>query len=146
MSLRDYLEQDIEIVEGEKDEYLSNLLELVFEFIDNSIDMDSLDENSFELLEEILDFTNTDEEDHIEEARTGKRKKVVRQGKKQRKVSCPDNYKAVDKGGAGKKCVKMSQSEKRTRSKASKRAAKKKTNKTSSERKRKRSMKRRTWG
>lgn len=143
MGLRDYLEQDIEIVEGEQDEYLSNLLELVFEFIDNSIDIDNLDEESFEVLEEILEFTNDDEEDPIEEVRTGKKTRVVRGGKRQRKVSCPDNYKAVDKGGAGKKCVKMTQSEKRTRSKAAKRSARKKTNKASTERKRKRSMKRR---
>jgi hypothetical protein len=47
-------------------------------------------------------------------------KKVVRKGKIIRKPICPAGFKAV-----GKKCVKMTQAEKRKRSKASKRSQKK---------------------
>lgn len=140
MSLREYLNTDIEIVEGEKDEYLSDILELVFEFIDNSVDIDQLDEENFELLQEILECCNDEREtDEIDEARKGKRKKVVRAGKRKRKITCDPGYKAVDG-----KCVRMSQSERKTREKAQRKAGKKrKQTSRQAAQKRKRSMRKR---
>lgn len=119
---------------NEEDEYLSDLMESVFNFID-SIDMDGLTEEQEELLEEILEMYDADEE--INEVR---KKRVVRGGKRTRKVTCKEGYKSVNG-----KCVRMSSSEKRTRSKAAKRGArKKKGQKASIQRKRKKSMSKRT--
>ena len=105
----------------------------VFEFID-TLDIESLSNGQYELLEEVLDMYN-DENELNEKA--PKRTRVVRDGKKVVKLQCPSGYKLV-----GKKCVKQSAAEKRTRSKASKRGAKKKSQQTSISRKRKKSMKR----
>lgn len=119
---------------NEEDEYLSDLMESVFNFID-SIDIDNLTEEQEEMLEEILEMYEADDE--VNEAR---KKTVVRGGKRTRKVTCPQGKKAVNG-----KCVRMSASEKRTRSKAAKKGArKKKGQKASIERKRKKSMRKRT--
>lgn len=70
----------------------------------------------------------------------GKKKTVYRDGKRKKKLDCRDGYKAKDG-----KCVKMSSSEKRNRSRAAKKSAKKKTSSTKSKaaRKRKRTDKKR---
>lgn len=148
MSIRDYLKLDdniMQIEEGQEDEYLSNILESFFAFIDNYIDMDKLDENGFCLLQHILEMTendwNKDEEieEEVNEAR-GKKKKVVRGGKRTKKVQCRSGYKSVNG-----KCVRMSQSERRTRSKAQRKGAKKRRQgQSSSIQKRKRSMRKRS--
>lgn len=118
---------------NEEDEYLSDLMESVFNFLD-TIDIDNLTEEQEEMLEEILEMYDADEE--INEV---KKTRVVRGGKRVRKVTCPQGKKAVNG-----KCVRMSSSEKRTRSKAAKRGArKKKTQKAAIERKRKKSMRKR---
>ena len=99
------------------------------------LDIESLSDGQYELLEEVLDMYS-DENELNEKA--PKRTRVVRDGKKVVKLQCPSGYKLVDK-----KCVKQSAAEKRTRSKASKRGAKKKkSQQTSISRKRKKSMKR----
>lgn len=119
---------------NEIDEHFSDLMELVFEFI-NNLDIENLDENQSELLDEILEMYEDDELSEV----AGKKKKVVRGGKRTKKISCPKGYKAV-----GGKCVKMSSSEKKTRERAAKKSAKKKKGKGASiERKRKRSMRKR---
>jgi len=117
---------------NEIDEFMSDLMESVFNFI-VTIDIEELNEDQYELLEEILDMYNGELNE-----KAPKRTRVVRDGKKVTKMQCPSGYKLV-----GKKCVKQSAAEKRTRSKASKRGAKKKKGQqTSISRKRKRSMKR----
>lgn len=119
---------------NEEDEYLSDLMESVFNFLE-TLDFDNLTEDQEEMLDEILEMYEADDE--VNEVR---KEKVVRGGKRTRKLKCPSGKKAV-----GGKCVRMSQSEKRTRSKAAKKAArKKKGQKASIERKRKKSMRKRT--
>lgn len=118
---------------NETDEYLSDLMEMVFEFID-TIDMDNLSEEQDELLEQILDMYDSDEE--LSEV---KKERVVRAGKRVRKVTCPEGKKAVNG-----KCVRMSASEKRTRSKSAKKGARKaKSKRAATTRKRAKSMKKR---
>jgi len=118
---------------NEIDEYLSDLMEMVFKFID-SLDLDNLSEEQDELLEEILEMY--EEEDQLSEKT---KERVVRGGKKTRKLKCKSGYKAV-----GNKCVKMSSSEKHTRSKAAKKGARKsKSKKASTQRKRAKSMRKR---
>jgi len=119
---------------NETDEYLSDMLETAFDFID-TLDFDDLSDEQVELLENFLDMCGSEEE--ISEVR---KERVVRGGKRTRKVKCKSGYKAV-----GGRCVRMSSSERRTRSKAAKRGArKKKGQKKSIERKRKRSIRKRT--
>lgn len=65
-------------------------------------------------------------------------KKVVRNKKVKRKKECGKGKKAV-----GGKCVKMSSTEKRKRSKGAKKGSKKRSSKTSSSRKRKKSISKR---
>lgn len=118
----------------EEDEHLSDLMESVFNLLD-TLDLDNLTEDQEEMLDEILEMYEADDE--VSEAR---KEKVVRGGKKVKKLKCPAGKKAV-----GGKCVRMSQSEKRTRSKAAKKSSrKKKGQKASTERKRKKSMRKRT--
>jgi len=84
-----------------------------------------------EVLEEMYE-----EEDQLSEKT---KERVVRGGKKTRKLKCKSGYKAV-----GNKCVKMSSSEKHTRSKAAKKGARKsKSKKASTQRKRAKSMRKR---
>lgn len=123
------------------DEYLSDLMELVFEFID-MVDDRQLTEDQQEMLEEILDMYDGDEPDEEEEMseQRARKERVVRGGKRKRKLKCPEGKKAV-----GGRCVRMSASERRVRSKAAKRGAKKRrSKKASTEMKRKRSIKKRT--
>jgi len=118
---------------NETDEYVSNLMEQVFGLLD-SFDFDNLSEDQIEMIDEILDTYN--EEEEISE-RTKER--VVRAGKKVRKLKCPEGKKAV-----GNRCVRMTQQEKRVRSKAAKRGSrKKKGKKAATSRKRARSMRKR---
>lgn len=118
----------------EEDEFLSDLFESVFLFLED-VDIDNLDESQFEKLSEILEMLDSDTE-QLEEV---KRERVVRGGKRIRKVKCKQGYKAVNG-----KCVRMSASERRVRSRAAKRSAKKKkTKKSQIERKRQKSLKRR---
>ncbi len=137
---REFLDSEEEIENKlEEDEYLSDLFESIFNFLDE-VDIDNLEPHQQEMFEEILEMTQgddeLDEEDELDEARY---KKVVRGGKRKRKRSCGKGYKSQ-----GGKCVKISQKEKRVRSKAAKKAAKKRKGKKSqTERKRKRSMKKR---
>lgn len=117
-----------------EDEYLSDLFESIYNFLDE-VDIDNLNEEQFEKFQEILEMTDGD----IDSLQEVKKEKVVRGGKKTRKVKCKQGYKAVSG-----KCVRMSSSEKRTRSKAAKRGARKaKSKKTATSRKRQRSIKRR---
>lgn len=142
MNIKEYLySEDIE-PSKEVDEYFSDLMETVFDLIDN-LDYDNLTENQQDLIDEILELYEDDEDDEddeeIDEVKA-KRKKVVRKGRKVRKKMCPRGYKKVDG-----KCVRQSASERRTRSKAAKRAAKKrKGHKSSIQRKRKRSLRKRS--
>jgi hypothetical protein len=116
----------------QEDEFLSDLMESVFLFLED-IDIDNLDESQFDKFYEILEMFDMDEE-NLDEI---KRERVVRGGKKVRKLKCKKGYKAVNG-----KCVRMSAAEKRVRSKAAKRSAKKKkTKKSQTERKRQRSLK-----
>ena len=121
------------------DEFLSDLMELVFEFID-SVDDRQLTEEQQEMLQEILEMYDSDKEDDDEVSEQRARKeRVVRGGKRKRKLKCPEGKKAV-----GGRCVRMSASERRVRSKAAKRGARKRRSKKSStEMKRKRSLKKR---
>lgn len=116
------------------DEHTSELMEVVFELID-SLDMDQLTEDQQDMVDEILEMYDEDPEELDEK----KKERVVRGGKRTRKLKCKSGYKAVNG-----KCVKMSSSERRVRSKAAKKAARKRKGKTSSiTRKRKRSIRRR---
>jgi hypothetical protein len=128
-----YLEEDIEI-----DEYLSDLEEAVFDLID-SLDEDQLNEDQQDIIDDILELTedeSDDIDDELDEART---ERVVRGGKKVRKLKRKPGYKV--KNG---RYVKISSSEKRKRSRGAKKGARKrKSQKSSIERKRKRSMKKR---
>ncbi len=118
----------------EEDEYLSDMLETAFDFID-SLDFDQLSDEQIDLLENFLDMSDSDEE--LSER---KKERVVRGGKRVKKLKCPSGKKAV-----GGRCVRMSASEKRTRSKAAKKGARKaKSKRASTERKRKKSLKKRT--
>lgn len=120
------------------DEYLSDLMELVFEFID-SIDDRQITEEQQDMLEEILEMYDSDEDDEEVSEQRARKEKVVRGGKRKRKLKCPAGKKAV-----GGRCVRMSAAEKRTRSKAAKRGARKRrSKKASTEMKRKRSLKKR---
>lgn len=131
--LNSYIEEPEESLQ-EEDEFLSDLTESVFLFLED-VDIDNLDESQFEKLSEILEMLDSDSE-QLEEV---KKERVVRGGKRVRKVKCKQGYKAVNG-----KCVRMSSSEKRVRSKAAKRSAKKKkSKKTQTERKRQKSMRRR---
>lgn len=119
---------------NETDEYVSDLMESVFNFID-SLDFDDLSEEQIEIIDEILDMYN--EEDEISER---KKERVVRAGKKVKKLKCPEGKKAV-----GNRCVRITSKEKRVRSKAAKRSSRKKKGKQSQiQRKRARSMKKRS--
>lgn len=117
----------------EEDEYLSDMLETAFDFID-TLNFDDLTDDQMELLENFLEMCDSDES--INEVR---KERVVRGGKKVKKVVCPSGKKAVNG-----KCVRMSSSEKRTRSKASKKGAKKsKSKRAATSRKRAKSMRKR---
>ena len=133
---------EVERVEGEVDDYLSELQELFFEFIESHVDMDYLTEEQLEILDKILELTESEDEEDDEEVSEalGKRKRVVRGGKKQRKLQCPKGYKAQ-----GGRCVRQTAKEKRTRQKAQKKGARKRrTKQAQATRKRQRSMRRRT--
>lgn len=117
----------------EEDEYLSDILETAFDFID-TLDFDDLSDEQMELLENFLEMCDSDEE--LSEVR---KERVVRGGKKVKKVVCPAGKKAVNG-----KCVRMSASEKRTRSKSAKKGAKKaRSKRASTSRKRAKSMRKR---
>jgi hypothetical protein len=126
-------EEDIEI-----DEYLSDLEEAVFDLID-SLDEDQLNEDQQDIIDDILELTedeSDDIDDELDEART---ERVVRGGKKVRKLKRKPGYKV--KNG---RYVKISSSEKRARSKAAKKGARKrKPQRSSIQRKRKKSLRRR---
>ena len=125
-----YLEE-----EPNSDEYMSDLMETVFELID-SLDMEELSDEQQDLVDEILEFYDEDSEEELDEKR---KERVVRGGKRTKKLKCKKGYKAVNG-----KCVRMSSSERRVRSKAAKKASRKRRSKTSSiTRKRKRSMRKR---
>lgn len=117
-----------EYEESDFDEMLESLIDFV-----SLIDLDSLNEEQIEQIDKIIDLM---EEDEILSERT---ERVVRQGKRVRRKICRAGYKVQDG-----KCVKISASEKRHRSKSAKRAAKKKRGQKSIiARKRARSMKKR---
>jgi len=135
--LEDTNSEITEEVEGDFSLQLSDLMESVFTLID-SFEEDGLDEDQEELIEEILAIYDGETDEILDEAKK-QIKRVVRAGKRVRKVVCGKGYKAVSG-----KCVKMGASEKRVRSKSAKKAAKKKRGKQSSiNRKRKKSMKKR---
>ena len=118
---------------SESDEFVSDLMESVFDFID-SLDFDNLSEDQVELLDNVLEMYN--EEDELSEKA---KERVVRGGKRVKKLKCKEGYKAV-----GNRCVKMSSSEKRTRSKAAKKGSRKaKSKRVSTQRKRAKSMRKR---
>ena len=118
---------------GETDDYVSDLMEQVFSLID-TFDFDELSEEQIEMLDDILEMYDEDEE--ISEV---KRERVVRGGKRVRKIKCPEGKKA-----SGGRCVRMTAKEKRVRSKAAKRGARKKKGKQASiQRKRARSVRKR---
>lgn len=111
----------------EQDDLTENLIEFL-----SMIDLDSLNEQQNEKINEII---NLMQEDEFLNERT---QRVVRSGKKTRKVVCKKGYKAQDG-----KCVKMTSKERKTRSKAAKRSSRTKTNKSSTERKRQKSLRKR---
>jgi hypothetical protein len=122
----------------EIDEYLSDLEEAVFDLI-NSLDEDQFNEDQQDIIDDILELTEDDSEYIDEEINEVQRERVVRGGKKVRKLKRKPGYKV--KNG---RYVKISSSEKRKRSRGAKKGARKrKSQKSSIERKRKRSMKKR---
>lgn len=117
---------------NEEDEFTSDLLELMYELLD-TFDLDTLNEEQVDLLNEFLDFTDEDNS-FLDERR---KEMVIRNGKRIRKLKCKEGYKAI-KG----KCVRMTSSERRVRSRSAKYAAKKRKGKKSQiQRKRQRSLK-----
>lgn len=138
---RKYLNKKNMITEA--DEYWSDLMSYVFEFID-TLDIDNLTEEQDELLEEILTmYSSEDDEmdvlDDSEDLSEVKKKLVVRAGKRMRKIDCPEGKKAVNG-----KCVRITASEKRVRSKSAKKSARKRKGKQAAiSRKRAKSLKKR---
>lgn len=119
------------------DEYLSDLMEQVFKLID-SIDDENLTEEQEEIIEKIIEMYDEDSEDE-DSINENVIKKVIRHGKLVRKVSCKKGWKSVHG-----KCVKMTPSEIRVRSKSAKKSARKRKSKqTIINKKRERSMKKR---
>ena len=117
--------ETIEEEEGEVDDWLSDLLELVFEFA-NSFDEDQLSDDQFELLEEILDMLDDEDEDDEDDVDEAKTEVVVRGGKKKRRVKPKKGFRVVDG-----KYVKMTPAEMTMRKKAAKRGARKRKSKKS---------------
>lgn len=110
------------------------LIESLMDFI-AMLDLDDLSECQIEKLDEAMELIM---EDEFLSEQVGRVKRVVRQGKKIRRKFCKTGYK-LQNG----KCVKMSQQEKRKRSKSARRSAKKKRGqKASIQRKRSRSIRR----
>lgn len=122
-----------------EDEYLDELNELIFEFID-SLDLEALSEDQADKLDELLSFiTDMDieyedgEEEDLEENLSEDelneiaKKRVVRQGKVIRRVFCRPGFKAM-----GSRCIKMTSKERRVRKKAARRTARKVKGKKSS--------------
>ncbi|MDY0215178.1 MAG: hypothetical protein RBS24_06695 [Bacilli bacterium] len=132
-----------------EEEYLEELNELIFDFID-SLDLEELSEDQAEKLDDLLTFiTDMDieyedgEEEDLEEDLTEeelnelKKKRVVRGGKIIRRVFCKPGFKAM----GGTRCVKMAAKERRVRKKAAKRSARKRKAKSATiQRHRTRSM------
>jgi hypothetical protein len=122
----------------EIDEYLSDLEEAVFDLI-NSLDEDQFNEDQQDIIDDILELTEDDSEYIDEEINEVQRERVVRSGKKIRRLKRKPGYKV--KNG---RYVKISSSEKRARSKAAKKGARKrKPQRSSIQRKRKKSLRRR---
>lgn len=131
-----------------EEEYLEELNELIFDFID-SLDLEELSEDQAEKLDDLLTFiTDMDieyedgEEEDLEEDLTEeelneiKKKRVVRGGKIIRRVFCKPGFKAM-----GSRCVKMAAKERRLRKKVAKRSARKRKAKSATiQRHRARSM------
>ena len=117
----------------DEEEYLEELNELLFDFID-SLDLETLSEEQAERLDDLLEFItemdieydddDSEEEEEIDEAL---KKRVVRKGKIVRKLMCKPGFKAM----GGTKCIKMAASERRIRKKMAKRGAKKRRSKKS---------------
>ena len=118
----------------DEEEYLEELNELLFDFID-SLDFEALSDEQAEKLDDLLEFITdmeieyedgeeSEEEEELEEA---VKKRVVRKGKIVRKLICKKGFKAM-----GNKCVRMAASERRIRKKMAKRSAKKRRAKKSS--------------
>lgn len=112
-----------------EEEYLEELNELIFEFVD-SLDLESLSEEQAEHLDELLSFItdmdieyeDEEEEDDLDEELLSElvKKRVVRKGKIIRRVFCKPGFKAM-----GNRCIKMTAKERRVRKKAAKRTARK---------------------
>ena len=131
-------EQDEEV---DIDEYLSDLTEAIFDLID-TLDDDQLNDEQKDIISDIMELTDDDDGEYIDEESMdeARKEKVVRGGKKTKRLKRKKGYKIVDG-----RYVKMSASEKRSRSKAAKKGARKrKSQRSSITRKRKKSMKRRS--
>jgi len=115
----------------DEEEYLEELNELLFDFID-SLDLETLSEEQAERLDDLLEFITEmdieyeDDDSEEEEIDEALKKRVVRKGKIVRKLICKKGFKAM-----GGKCVKMAASERRIRKKMAKRGAKKRRSKKS---------------
>jgi len=121
------------------DEYLSDLTEAIFDLID-TLDDDQLSDNQKDIISDILELTDEDGDYIDEELDEARKEKVIRGGKKTKRLKRKKGYKVING-----KYVKMSSSEKRTRSRAAKKGARKrKSQRSSITRKRKKSMKRRS--
>lgn len=130
-----------------EEEYLEELNELIFDFID-SLDLESLSDDQAEKLDDLLEFiTDMDveyeDDEDIDENLTEEeinelaKKRVVRGGKIVRRVFCKPGFKAM----GGTRCVRMAAKERRVRKKAAKRSARKRKSKSATiQRHRARSM------
>jgi hypothetical protein len=127
---------DSNIIKNMDVDYNEKIFENMLEFIAD-LDPEALSDDQLEkILGIIEDLEISDEEDEVSEVR---RKRVIRGGKKRRKVICRPGYRAVDG-----RCVRMKSAEKLKRKKGAIRAARKrKTKKTQIKRSRKISMRRR---
>lgn len=129
-----------------EEEYLEELNELIFDFID-SLDLESLSDDQAEKLDDLLEFiTDMDveyeDEEDIDENLTEEelqelaKKRVVRGGKIVRRIFCKPGFKAM-----GNKCIRMAAKERRVRKKGAKRSARKRKSKSATiQRHRARSM------
>lgn len=120
-----------------EDEYLEELNDLLFDFID-SLDLESLSEDQAEKLDDLLEFiTDMDieyeDEEDIDENLTEEelnelaKRRVVRGGKIIRRIFCKPGYKPMNN-----RCVRMAAAERRVRKKAAKKSARKRRSKTAS--------------
>lgn len=129
-----------------EEEYLEELNELIFEFVD-SLDLETLSDAQADALDELLSFItdmdieydeSEDDTEEVDEELISElvKKRVVRKGKIIRRVFCKPGFKAM-----GNRCIKMTSKERRVRKKAAKRTARKvKAKKATTQRHRAKSM------